>query len=122
MTGDLAEQFEVVRAQVHGLEEVVQRAFPADAAIAGGMSGITTFLIFDVGLLATPAPGSIFALMAVAPRGDHLGVLAGVAVGTIVSFVVASMLLGFGRAERRAEREAAQAAQASGKTGADKGE
>ncbi len=87
------------------------------AAIAGGMSGVTTFLVFNVGLLATPAPGSIIALMAVTPRGDHLGVLAGVAVGTVVSFVVASLLLGFGRAERKAEREAALAAE----TSADKG-
>ncbi|PWV52317.1 PTS mannitol transporter subunit IICB [Nocardiopsis sp. L17-MgMaSL7] len=88
------------------------------AAIAGGMSGITTFLLFDVGLLATPAPGSIFALMAVTPRGDHIGVLAGVLVGTLASFAVASLLLGFGRAERKAEREAAEAEKAK----ADQGE
>ncbi|WP_017585683.1 PTS mannitol transporter subunit IICB [Nocardiopsis ganjiahuensis] len=95
------------------------------AAIAGGMSGVTTFLVFNVGLLATPAPGSIIALMAVTPRGDHLGVLAGVAVGTVVSFVVASLLLGFGRAERKAEREAEREtarAEEEENAAADKGE
>ncbi|MFD6953692.1 PTS mannitol transporter subunit IIBC [Nocardiopsis sp. TSRI0078] len=75
------------------------------AAIGGGMSGLATFLVLGAGLVATPSPGSIIALMAVTPRGEHLAVLAGVAVGTAVSFVLASLLLGFGRAERRARRE-----------------
>ncbi|WP_150240676.1 PTS mannitol transporter subunit IICB [Nocardiopsis quinghaiensis] len=75
------------------------------AAIGGGMSGLATFLVLGAGLVATPSPGSIIALMAVTPRGEHLAVLAGVAVGTVVSFVLASFLLGFGRAERRAQRE-----------------
>lgn len=86
------------------------------AVIGGGMSGVTTFMVLNAGLVATPAPGSILALMAVTPRGDHVAVLAGVAVGTIVSFVIASALLGFGRAERRAEREAAAAENATGQT------
>ncbi|WP_304452083.1 PTS mannitol transporter subunit IICB [Nocardiopsis sp. YSL2] len=74
------------------------------AAIGGGMSGLATFMVLDAGLLATPSPGSIIALMAVTPRGDHVAVLAGVAVATVVSFALASLLLGFGRSERRAER------------------
>ena len=86
------------------------------AVIGGGMSGVTTFMILNAGLLATPAPGSIIALMAVTPRGDHVAVLAGVTVGTVVSFVIASALLGFGRAERRAEREAARAEEAKGQS------
>lgn len=79
------------------------------AVIGGGMSGVTTFMLLDAGLVATPAPGSIIALMAVTPRGDHIAVLAGVIVGTVLSFLIASALLGFGRAERKAEREAAAA-------------
>ncbi|MCY9786081.1 PTS mannitol transporter subunit IICB [Nocardiopsis sp. EMB25] len=74
------------------------------AVIGGGMSGLATFMVLDAGLLATPSPGSIIALMAVTPRGDHPAVLAGVAVATVVSFAIASALLGFGRAERKAER------------------
>ncbi|RKS05886.1 PTS system D-mannitol-specific IIB component (Fru family) /PTS system D-mannitol-specific IIC component (Fru family) [Nocardiopsis sp. Huas11] len=82
------------------------------AAIGGGMSGVATFMVMDAGLLATPAPGSIIALMAVTPRGDHLAVLAGVTIATLVSFALASALLGFGRAERRAAKEQKEAATA----------
>ncbi|MFE3460023.1 mannitol-specific PTS transporter subunit IIC [Nocardiopsis aegyptia] len=82
------------------------------AAIGGGMSGVATFMVMDAGLLATPAPGSIIALMAVTPRGDHLAVLAGVTIATLVSFALASVLLGFGRSERRAAKEKQEAATA----------
>lgn len=63
------------------------------AMIAGGMSAVLTFLLTGAGLVATPSPGSIFAYLAVTPRGNHLGVLAGVAVGAVVSFAVASLML-----------------------------
>ena len=59
------------------------------AAIAGGASGIFTFLLLGAGEVATPSPGSIFALMAVAPKGGLFPVLAGITVATAVSFVVA---------------------------------
>ena len=70
------------------------------AAVAGGAAGILTFMITGVGLVATPSPGSIFAFLAATPRGDHLGVLAGIVVAAGVSFVVGSLLLGFGRLTR----------------------
>ena len=60
------------------------------AAIAGGASGILTFMLTGAGEVAAPSPGSIFALMAVAPKGGLLSVLAGVAVATAVSFIVAA--------------------------------
>lgn len=63
------------------------------AVIAGGMGGVFTFTLFDAGLVATPSPGSIFALMLMAPKGQHLGVIAGVVVATIISFVIASIIL-----------------------------
>ena len=44
-------------------------------------------------LVATPSPGSIIALMAMAPKGQHLGVIAGVIVATIISFVIAAIIL-----------------------------
>ena len=59
------------------------------AAIAGGASGIFTFLVLGAGEVATPSPGSIFALIAVAPRGGLFPVLAGITVATAVSFVTA---------------------------------
>ncbi|HSE71906.1 MAG TPA: PTS mannitol transporter subunit IICB, partial [Nocardioidaceae bacterium] len=70
------------------------------AAIAGGMTGITTAMVTGVGLVSTPAPGSIFAYLAVTPKGDYFGVLAAVFMATVVSFAVASVLMGFGRGER----------------------
>lgn len=63
------------------------------AAIAGGASGVLTFLITGAGLVATPSPGSIFAYFAVTPRGGFVGMLAGIIVATAVSFVVAVALL-----------------------------
>jgi mannitol PTS system EIICBA or EIICB component len=59
------------------------------AVIAGGASGVLVFVILGAGAVATPSPGSIIALMAVAPRGGHVAILLGVAVATAVSFVVA---------------------------------
>ncbi|QIK68634.1 PTS mannitol transporter subunit IICB [Nocardioides sp. HDW12B] len=61
--------------------------------IAGGMSGIATFMVFDAGLTAGPSPGSIFSYLALTPPGNHLGVVAGVLSGGLVSFVVTSVIL-----------------------------
>jgi len=58
------------------------------AAIAGGATGVFTFMLLGAGEVAAPAPGSIFALMAVAPRGGLLPVLAGVLTSSVVSFLV----------------------------------
>jgi mannitol PTS system EIICBA or EIICB component len=72
------------------------------AAIAGGASGLLTATIFNAGLVATPSPGSIFAYLAVTPKGGYFGVLAAIVVAAGVSFVVAAFLLGFGRGEKPA--------------------
>ncbi|MDC7235396.1 MAG: PTS mannitol transporter subunit IICBA [Spirochaetales bacterium] len=58
------------------------------AAIGGGAAGVLTNLIFSTGAVATPSPGSIFALMAVTAKGSHLGVLLAVIVSTAVSFII----------------------------------
>ena len=63
------------------------------APIVGSAAGILVFSIFNAGLVATPSPGSIFALMALSPKGGMIGILAGVAVSTAVSFVVAAPLV-----------------------------
>lgn len=60
------------------------------AVIAGGASALLTFSITGVGLVATPSPGSIFALLAMTPRGNFFGVILGVLVATAVSFLVAA--------------------------------
>ncbi|WP_433213630.1 mannitol-specific PTS transporter subunit IIC [Microtetraspora malaysiensis] len=87
------------------------------AVMAGGASGILTFLVTGAGLVATPSPGSIFAYMAVTPKGGWFGVIAGIVVATAVSFAVAAALLGFGRANGDQPDEAAQSdSQAASRT------
>ncbi len=63
------------------------------AVIAGGASGVFTFVITGAGLVAAPSPGSIFALSAMAPKGGLLPVWAGVVVSAVVSFLVAAVLI-----------------------------
>jgi len=60
------------------------------AAMGGGIAGVLTNLVLGSGAVATPSPGSIFALMAVAPKGGHIPVLLGVLVATGVSFLIAT--------------------------------
>jgi PTS system mannitol-specific IIC component len=67
------------------------------AAICGGAAGILTFKATGAGLVAPPAPGSIFAYAAETPPGGYFGVFLGVIVAAGVSFTVASALLGFGK-------------------------
>jgi len=63
------------------------------AVIAGGVTGSFTFSLFHAGLVAPPSPGSIFAYIAMAPKGGLLAVLSGVLTAAVVSFLVASLLL-----------------------------
>src|SRR5947208_14111167 len=51
---------------------------------AGGISADIVFVLTGAGLVATPSPGSIFAELAMTPRGGHFGVLAGILVGAVV--------------------------------------
>jgi PTS system mannitol-specific IIC component len=74
------------------------------AAIAGGATGVLVFSITGAGLVATPSPGSILAVLAVTPKGGYFGVVAGIVLSAVVSFVVASALMKFGRGEKAAER------------------
>ncbi|MCY3025258.1 PTS mannitol transporter subunit IICB [Aerococcus sp. JJEM-2022a] len=61
--------------------------------ILGGISGIMTFQLFGAGLVNGPSPGSIFSYLILTPKGNYIGVLAGVLVATIVSFLVTSFIL-----------------------------
>ncbi|HYF83869.1 MAG TPA: PTS mannitol transporter subunit IICB [Clostridia bacterium] len=63
------------------------------AAIGGGIAADFTFVLLKAGLVATPAPGSIFAEMAMAPKGGLLPVLAGITIGAVVSFLIAAIIL-----------------------------
>lgn len=61
--------------------------------IAGGFAADLWFTILGAGLVATPSPGSIFAYLAVIPRGQHFAVLTGVLIGAAVSFAVGAFTL-----------------------------
>ena len=63
------------------------------SVICGGFCADLWFVITGAGLVATPSPGSIFAYLAVIPRGQHFQVLTGVAIGALVSFLVGALIL-----------------------------
>lgn len=63
------------------------------AVIAGGISADLVFVLTGAGLAAPASPGSIFAVMAMTPKGGFIPVLAGVIVGAVVSFLVGSIIL-----------------------------
>jgi PTS system mannitol-specific IIC component len=81
------------------------------ATIAGGMTGIFLFVLFDVGLRAPAAPGSIFAVYAQTPGGDFVGISAGVWGAALVSFLVGSVLLKLDRSDEGTEDLASATAQ-----------
>jgi PTS system mannitol-specific IIC component len=81
------------------------------AAVLGGATGIATFALFDVGLVGPASPGSIIAYTLVAARGDLLPIYLGILLSAAVSFVVSSLLMGFGRKENREARAEDAAAQ-----------
>lgn len=76
------------------------------AAMAGGMAGTFTFALLNAGLVATPSPGSIFAYIAMAPKGGLLPVLSGVVAATVVSFLISAVLL---KTSRKQEEDLEQA-------------
>lgn len=65
------------------------------ATIAGGAAGVFTFNLLGVGLTAPASPGSILALLMMAERHCYVGLILGVLVATVVSFVIAVPLLKF---------------------------
>ncbi|MBO1305008.1 PTS mannitol transporter subunit IICBA [Enterococcus sp. 669A] len=63
------------------------------AVIAGGVAGTFTFQLLGAGLQAAASPGSIIAILAMTPRGGYFANIAGIVVGTIVSFLVAMVII-----------------------------
>lgn len=72
---------------------ILMKPFLLVAVILGGMAGVFTNVILGSGLIAPPSPGSIFAIMALAPKGGLINVLLGVLAGGLVSFAAASAIL-----------------------------
>jgi PTS system mannitol-specific IIC component len=77
------------------------------ALIAGGLAANFVFVATGAGLVATPSPGSIFAQLAMAPRGGALPVILGIAAGACCSFVAAVPLVRMSRAGESASDLAA---------------
>lgn len=61
--------------------------------ILGGMSAVASYLLFQGGCIATPSPGSIFAVLAMTPEKCMIGTIIGVVVSTVVSFLLNSLVV-----------------------------
>jgi len=77
------------------------------ALIAGGMTGVTTNMLFGSGLRAPAAPGSIIAVLAQTATDSYVGVILSVILSAAVTFLVAAIIL-------RASRKRDLAADAAG--------
>ena len=82
------------------------------AMIAGGIAADLWFVISGAGLVATPAPGSIFAYLAVIPPGQHFQVLTGVLIGAVVTFFVGAFILRVNPVKETGEEETTAAVSA----------
>lgn len=65
------------------------------AVIAGGVTGTATFSLLNVGLRSTPSPGSIISLLLMSPKSisNYIGLIIGVTLATLASFIVAAIVL-----------------------------
>lgn len=61
--------------------------------IAASLAGNWVFVLLHAGLVATPSPGSLIALMLMAPKGMHLPVLGGVLASAAASFMGCYLVL-----------------------------
>ena len=91
------------------------------AAIAGGMTGVATNLVFDSGLRAAAAPGSIFAVLIQTPVGSYVGVVLSVVFAATVSFLISAVILRASRKKDLATEGAGDLSAAIAKTEANKG-
>ncbi|WP_213991496.1 hypothetical protein [Sodalis sp. dw_96] len=73
------------------------------ATMAGITTSLTCFLMLGGGTVATPSPGSFFAMLVLTPKGAMLGNLVGFFAGMAVAFAVASVLLKMDKSPEEAE-------------------
>ena len=79
------------------------------AAIAGGMTGVFVNVMFNTGLRAPAAPGSIIAVFLQTASDSYVGVALAVLASTLVSFAVAALLLKTDRSDDDGDLGAATA-------------
>jgi PTS system mannitol-specific IIC component len=63
------------------------------AMIGGGASGIFTLSLFNGGLIGAASPGSIFAELAMTPRGAFFANIIGILIAAAVTFVLSVLLM-----------------------------
>jgi PTS system mannitol-specific IIC component len=83
------------------------------AVIAGGMSGVLVNVIFDSGLRAPAAPGSIIAVYAQTANDSYVGVTLSVLAAAGVSFLVAAVMLRLDRSDDEGDLAGATASMES---------
>ncbi|HKH07454.1 MAG TPA: PTS mannitol transporter subunit IICB, partial [Agromyces sp.] len=91
------------------------------AAIAGGMTGVATNVLFNSGLRAPAAPGSIIAVLAQTAPDSYVGVILSVVLSATVSFLIAAVILRASRKRDLAKANAGDLAAAIAQTEANKG-
>lgn len=79
------------------------------ATIAGSVSALFVGTLLNAGLVAPASPGSIIAYVAVTPRDGFIPMIAMVVTAAVVSFVVCSALLKFGRGADEGDTASASA-------------
>jgi PTS system mannitol-specific IIC component len=63
------------------------------AVIAGGATGVLTNVVLHGGLIAPPSPGSVFALLAMTPKGGFIATIASIITSAAVSALVGMVIL-----------------------------
>ena len=78
------------------------------ATIAGSVTALIFYTMFNVGLVGAASPGSIFAFLAMAPQGSFIPVIVGVLLAAAVSFLVASPIVRMSNTKGDLEEATAQ--------------
>ena len=91
------------------------------AAIAGGMTGVATNVLFASGLRAPAAPGSIIAVIAQTASDSYVGVILSVVLSATVSFLIAAVILRASRKRDLAKANAGDLSASIAQTQANKG-
>ncbi len=81
------------------------------APIIGNICAITFFSMMHAGLVGPTSPGSIISFLAMSPKGSGIIItIAGVAIATVVSFLIASPIIKMSGSKSLEEAQAANAA------------
>ncbi|KQO97359.1 PTS mannitol transporter subunit IICB [Leifsonia sp. Leaf264] len=100
---------------------VLMKPMTIIAAILGGATGVATNALFNSGLRAPAAPGSIIAVLLQTASDSYLGVILSVILSATVSFLIASVILRSSRKRDLETEGAGDLSQAIAQTEANKG-